>query len=185
MTSDVGFSSCAITPCMLYHVGKNLRVVIHGDDFTVLGTHEDLMWFRQRIRERFEVKLRGMLGPGSKDDKSITLLNRRITWTKDVIMYSADPRHVEIVIKDLGLEMLNRCQTLIKRYKTRRRSLNHLIKTRALDIDHVLLGSITWLKIVQTFNFQSRSYANSCHHLLRKIGLPSSGQPDISRDIER
>ena len=30
------------SPCMFYHAQRNIRVVVHGDDFTVLGYDEDL-----------------------------------------------------------------------------------------------------------------------------------------------
>ena len=54
---------------------KNLRCVVHGDDFTLLGHHLDLDWFRSKIKDKFEVKMRGRLGPCPQDDKSIRILN--------------------------------------------------------------------------------------------------------------
>ena len=98
------FNQCWSTPCMFWHRERNLRVVIHGDDFTVLGSHVNLMWFRKMIKSRFEAKFRGMLGPSNKDDSEVTILNRTVTWGKDGITYKADPRHVEIIIEDLGLK---------------------------------------------------------------------------------
>ena len=59
---DTNQELLAVTPLLEARTERNLRVVVHGDDFTLLGAHEDLMWLRQRIRERFEVKLRGMFG---------------------------------------------------------------------------------------------------------------------------
>ena len=58
------------TPCAFFMKDKNVRVVVHGDDFTVLGHEEDLDWFRRVISETFEVKFRGRVGPGDNDDKS-------------------------------------------------------------------------------------------------------------------
>ena len=60
-------------------------IVIHGDDFTSLGSEEDLNWFRSEIQKKFEVKLRGRIGPGSSDQKSIRLLNRVFEWTPEGI----------------------------------------------------------------------------------------------------
>ena len=37
--------------------------MVHGDDFTLLGSEESLDWFREQIQSRYEVKLRGRLGP--------------------------------------------------------------------------------------------------------------------------
>ena len=68
--------------------------MIHGDDFTVLGPHYSLMWFREQIKKRFMVKFRGMLGPSKTDDSTIKILNRTVTWDKFGIRYQADSRHV-------------------------------------------------------------------------------------------
>ena len=83
------------TPCAFFMKDKNVRVVVHGDDFTVLGHEEDLDWFRRVISETFEVKFRGRVGPGDNDDKSIRILNRVIEWTEEGILYEADQRRAE------------------------------------------------------------------------------------------
>mgnify|MGYP000023210113 CR=1 FL=1 len=77
-------------------------MVAHGDDFTVLGHDKDLDWFRQYMPKRHEVKFRGRLGPVSKDDKAIIILNRLVQWTEQGIEYEADQRHAEIIIADAG-----------------------------------------------------------------------------------
>ena len=46
-----------------------MRLVVHGDDFTVLGLEEDLDWSRRKFSEVFEVKFRGRIGPAEGDDK--------------------------------------------------------------------------------------------------------------------
>jgi hypothetical protein len=70
----------------------------------VLGYKEDLDWFRDEIQRKFEVKLRGRLGPEDGDEKSIRILNRVVEWGEEGITYEADQRHAEIVMKDLGLD---------------------------------------------------------------------------------
>ena len=60
----------------VYHAKRGVRVVVHGDDFTTLGSDKMLDWSRVRIAERFEVKFRGRLGPSMSDQKSIRVLNR-------------------------------------------------------------------------------------------------------------
>ena len=83
------------TPCAFYMEGKELRVVVHGDDFTILGHESDLKWFRDKIRKRFEVKIRGRIGPDNGDEKSTRILNRIVEWTEEGINYEADQRHGE------------------------------------------------------------------------------------------
>ena len=100
---SAGFVKGIASPCVFYNSQRNIRSVIHGDDFTMLGSEEDLDWFRVKIEERFEVKIRGRLGPSEGDGKSIRILNRVVEWTNSGISYEADQRHAEIIVKQLGL----------------------------------------------------------------------------------
>jgi hypothetical protein len=100
---DVGFSRGQSTPCIFWHKEKGIWAVIHGDDFTLLGNEHSLDWIRTMIQGRFEVKLRGRLGPDNGDDKAIRILNRIVTWDNHGIKYEADQRHAEIIIRQLGL----------------------------------------------------------------------------------
>ena len=100
----VGFARGAASPCVFYMKDRNLRVVVHGDDFTVLGYEEDLDWFRRAISEEYEVKFRGRIGPGSEDDRAIRILNRIVEWGPEGVWYEADQRHAEIIVAKMGLE---------------------------------------------------------------------------------
>ena len=62
-----------------------------------------MQWCTQMMKDEYEVKVRGMLGPDRKDDKKISILNRCIEWKKDEIWYEADPRHAETLIREIGL----------------------------------------------------------------------------------
>ena len=44
-----GFTQGKSTPCLFYHQGKNIRLVVHGDDFTALGHDKELDWLRDII----------------------------------------------------------------------------------------------------------------------------------------
>ena len=46
--------------------------------------------------------MRGRVGPGEGDDKSIRILNRIITWTEEGLFYEGDQRHVEIASEAVG-----------------------------------------------------------------------------------
>ena len=81
----------------------NLRVVVYGDDFTVLGPETELDWFRKQMTQRYEVEFKARLGGEPSDDVAVCLLNRPIEWQGDKITYEADQRHVEIIRRDLGL----------------------------------------------------------------------------------
>ncbi len=49
----VGFRQGRATPCAFRHTDRDLRVVVHGDDFTILGHEKDLDWLREKISGRF------------------------------------------------------------------------------------------------------------------------------------
>jgi hypothetical protein len=99
----IGFTRGRCTPCVFHHVEKNMRMVVHGDDFTVLANAEELDWFRNKISEKFEVKFRGRMGPGPEDLKNIRILNRVVSWDASGIKYEADTRHAEIIVREMGL----------------------------------------------------------------------------------
>ena len=101
MTTGMGFQRGRYSSRVFYHPTREMRVVVHGDDFTVLGYEEDLMWSRSGIQNRFECKLRGMLGPGLEDEKSIRILNRVITWSSSGFQYEAVQRHAELIVKGM------------------------------------------------------------------------------------
>ena len=101
---SVGFARGVSSSCVFWHKERELRVVIHGDDFAILGWEKELDWFKRQLKKRFECKHRGRIGPGDKDDKSIRILNRVVEWTEEGISYEADQRHAEIIMAGLGLE---------------------------------------------------------------------------------
>ena len=45
-----------------------------------------------------------MLGPDDSHEKELRVLNRVLTWTELGVVYEADQRHAEILVKELGLE---------------------------------------------------------------------------------
>ena len=49
---------------------------MHGDEFTCLGTKENLVWYEQQMGQAFEIKVRGHIGEGDDCDKEILVLNR-------------------------------------------------------------------------------------------------------------
>ncbi len=79
------------------------------NDFVGLGTREDLDWFLGCLNKILIVKMRGVLGPGPQDCKSMRILNRVLTFvpgsgpSPDMITWEADQRHVDLICSQLGL----------------------------------------------------------------------------------
>ena len=57
------------------------------------------------MEDKVEVKIRGRLGPEPSDDKMIRILNRLMTWSDIGILYEGDPRHAEIIVQTLGMNI--------------------------------------------------------------------------------
>ena len=76
--------------------------MVHGDDLTAMGLSKDLDWYEAELAKSFKLKVRGQLGEDC-ELKDMRILNRIITLTEHGVMYEADPRHSELMIRNLGL----------------------------------------------------------------------------------
>ena len=61
-------------------------------------------WYETGLAKFFELKLRARIGPQQSDDKEVRILNRILRLTGEGLLYEADPRHVEILTRSLGVE---------------------------------------------------------------------------------
>ncbi len=102
MMLEAGFRQGSYSACVFYREQKNVRVVVHGEDFTVLGPSKSLAWFRGVAQQRMEVKFNGRLERGKPG--AARILNRIVTVTENGLEYEADQRHAEILIRDMGID---------------------------------------------------------------------------------
>ena len=56
------------------------------------------------MESKYELKRGGRLGPGPKDAKEITVLNRVLRYTPRGLEYEADPRQCEKLLEEFGYE---------------------------------------------------------------------------------
>merc|ERR1711884_178687 len=64
---------------------------------------QELKWMRQQMEEKYELTV-DILGPDEGQCNEVRVLNRVLRWTSAGIEYEADPRHVEIILKQLNIE---------------------------------------------------------------------------------
>ena len=88
---------------MFYHRGRDVRVLVHGVDFTLSGCDDDFKWVASVFEQKYKTNVRGIMGPDPEDVKAMTILNRIVEWHDGGITLEADPRHADIVVKELGL----------------------------------------------------------------------------------
>ena len=83
-------------------------MVVYGDDFSAVGSCQELNWLEASMEERYAITKRGRLGPAPEDQKELTLLNRVVRWVDNIgIEIEADPRQAERLVAQLGLEGAN------------------------------------------------------------------------------
>ena len=65
------------------------------------------------MKKHWTIDVRGILGPpGVK--QTIVILNRLATWTSEGIELEADPRHVELILQEVGCEGAKVTTPLVK-----------------------------------------------------------------------
>ena len=91
---------------------KVLLGFAHGDDFIFRGDSMRLAWAETRVNGKLILKRRAILGPDDGDDKTVTILNRLVTWvflsgSRNQKEIEADPRHREILLAQMNLDGAN------------------------------------------------------------------------------
>ena len=101
---DIGLVARVGTPCCFERRADGVACVVHGDDFTFEGPPWALRKVADDLTKVWIIKVRATLGPEPSDDKEVSILNRVVRWCDDCLLYEADPRHVEKLLKEAGLE---------------------------------------------------------------------------------
>ena len=89
---DDGFRRGTAASTIFHHPKTQVRVVVHGDDFTFAGTESELR--NIQVKMWYDVKVRGILGGGKRDVHEIEILGRNLTWTEEGLEYEGgDKQH--------------------------------------------------------------------------------------------
>ena len=92
---------------LFHHKEDRVSGLTHGDDFVLTGPTEKLVEFERKMTSVYPIKAK-IISHGSP--KNIKTLNR-LHWGNRGIVYQHDPRHVDVLVKDFGLEHRNSVQT--------------------------------------------------------------------------
>ena len=98
-----GFESGRYNVSTYYNKEREMKNLVHGDDFVTEGDIEDILWFKRKLEERFEIKTT-IIGAGNDEAKEGRVLNRIIRCTEDGWEYEADQRHAEFIVKALNMQ---------------------------------------------------------------------------------
>ena len=89
---------------MFFHQVRRGAFFVHGDNFTVSGPKPQLDRLQTSVAKENEISIGPRLGPGELDAKEGNALNLVIRWCDKHIEYEADPRQVERLVAECGLE---------------------------------------------------------------------------------
>ena len=99
---ELGFQSGRASPCCFWHPEWEVSLVVHDDDFTSLGLDDGLDKLEEGLKTKFEIKVRGRMGE-HHECKQMRILNRVVTLSESGLTYEADPRHAELLIRNMAV----------------------------------------------------------------------------------
>ena len=99
---EMGFERGTAYPSIFVHEKRNMKLMVHGDDFLTIGRKRNIEWFIKNMNIKYESK-HVRMGEAPELKKSLKILNRIVTWETESISIEADTRHVETAMRDLKL----------------------------------------------------------------------------------
>ena len=117
---DGGFERGVASPVAFHHKTREMWCVVHGDDFSFVGFDKDLDFIEQLLKDNYEVKIRGPLGPSSEDVQEIDILGRILKYEAWGCSWQADPRHRKMILEHFGFNHLTKAVTTtgVKEHET-------------------------------------------------------------------
>ena len=100
----VGFKGSRAAPTTFYNPATKVRLVVHGDDITFSGTQVELEKIRGLFKKWYDVRDRGIMESGTRDIKEVVILGRTLKFTEMGLEYTADDKHRDAILEELGLE---------------------------------------------------------------------------------
>ena len=80
-----------------------MRVVVHGDDFTLAGTESELWKIKPKMCDWHDVEVRGIVGGGRRDVLEIEISGRSLRWAKhkQSLEYEAGDKHRQALLRGM------------------------------------------------------------------------------------
>ena len=70
---SIGFKRGVGHPAVIYHSGREIKTLVHGDDFAVTGTTLQLKWLRDKVKNKYDIKM-DILGPEKDQEREVKIL---------------------------------------------------------------------------------------------------------------
>ena len=90
-------------PSIFWHPTRQIRTLVHGDDFFSARKKESLDWLQVTLESQYELKTqRVALRKGCAHEGKV--LNRVVRQTRQGWELEADPRHAELIIEQMDVK---------------------------------------------------------------------------------
>ena len=106
----LGFEPGRGHPSVFHHGEREISVLVHGDDYFSSAHREHLDWLEKGLGEKYEIQTQRIGGSEGRDVEG-KILNRVVRWTQAGYEVEADPRHAELVVKQLGVGSMKALST--------------------------------------------------------------------------
>ena len=107
---EMGFKECKVTSGVFTHPERDVRVVVHVDDFLVSGEEHQLQWFHDHLAKKYELKVQ-MAGWANGDSCELQFLGRVFRLTQTGLELEGDDKHVAIMEKEWNMTCCNPAPT--------------------------------------------------------------------------
>ena len=107
---NLGFKANMVFPQVYYHTERDLRVLVHVDDFLCSGPKHQLRWLTAQLTKEFELKSQ-ILGPDVDEFKEVKFLGRSLRWKDHGIELEGDVKHAKILLDEWNLDCGNAVRT--------------------------------------------------------------------------
>ena len=132
-----GFKQSAAWPAIFFHEKFEARLLVHEDDFVILGNNTAQEHVEKALRGKYDLRVDGSIGVGEAKQESC-VLNRLVRFDErsGSIFHEPDPGHAEILLKDLGMETCKPVKSPNEKHQPKGWSWTWLIPTGSVSIVH-------------------------------------------------
>ena len=85
------------------HPLRDIRVGTHVDDILVAGEWDDLLWLRDEMSQKYELKVQ-MAGWEHGDDKELSFLGRTVKLGPKGVTMEGDDKHVQRLQEEWSIQ---------------------------------------------------------------------------------
>ena len=103
-----GFTRGKASVCIFCNHRRQIRTVVHGDDFVSTGPASQIEWLRSAMLKVYDSKP-AIMGPRKQDHREMKVLSRTIRREAEGMSMEADQRHaaVQRMQRHIGLDQKN------------------------------------------------------------------------------